>query len=204
MSEYITIGYIYYPIPLRVKKESVLEDKSAILPRIQETYNIFSGDIPPEERDAVLEKIIDNILLLDGKDNDIKRLLRGRPGSYSHYSRQAYIDSNCLGLPALVEHETIHLMGDTRIGHFPIKKPIVKQDAIAANILITLLDKDNILGGDALGLADSSDFQKLRLYRLLPPDLQEKIERFRIICFRIGNYGKETGEGYGLVYRLSK
>ena len=84
MSGYITIGYEggRVPIPIRVRESSVIEDKSAVIPRIEETFGVFARDVKPEKRDRLLERIIGKTTLLNGRDYDTQKLLNGRAGVY--------------------------------------------------------------------------------------------------------------------------
>lgn len=202
----ITIGYEACgraSLPIQVSESSVISDKSAIVPRIQAVYAVFARDIEPQKRDRMLERTIANTVLLDGRDPETQRLLNGRAGVYSRNNGKVYVDANQLGIPSLVEHEIIHLLGETWIWSLPFPRRLVKHHAVAANIAVTLLDKDDFLRKHRLGRAEESDFRRLRWYKLLPIEFQEGIKGFQNTCFRIGNYARESGKGYDLLYRLS-
>ncbi len=206
MSRYVTIGYEggRFPIPIRVREASVIGDKSAVIPRIEKTFGIFARDVKPEKRDRLLEKIIGKTTLLNGRDNDTQKLLNGRAGVYDRNNGRVYVDANSLSSPSLVEHEIIHLMGETRLWGLSIPRRLVNQHAVAANIAVTLLDTNDVLGFHDLGQADDADFRKLQRYKWLPIEFQEGIKDFQNTCFRVGNYARETGKGHDFLYRMSK
>lgn len=203
--EYVVIGYrgARFPIPIKVKKSSVIEDKSEAIPRIKKIYDVFSRDLELKRKDELLEKIISNTFLLDGNDSDTQSVLNGREGVYWKGIGKTYLDVNYIGTPALVEHEIIHLMGDMKISNKPFSKKLVKHHVVAANIVITLLDVEDSLGQQSLGVAIDKDFDKLKRYKILPIIFQERIKDFRDTCLRIGNYARESGKGFDILYELS-
>ena len=208
MERYVTIAYEYYgrggAAPIQVRASSVIEDKPRIIPRIEKTYKVFARDLKPEKREKLLEKVIERIILLNGRDKETQRILNGRAGVYSRSNERVYIDINQLEIPSLVEHETIHLLGETWIWTLPFPRRLVNHHAVAANITTTLLDENDVLGLHNLGEANHSDFRKLRLYKMLPLEFQEGIADFTKTCNRIGNYARKSREGYELLYCLSK
>ncbi|MCK5025204.1 MAG: hypothetical protein KAS15_01335 [Nanoarchaeota archaeon] len=207
MHSYTTIGYEgcgRCPIPIQVRNESVSSDKTVVIPRIQKIFDLFSGRIPEEKRDGFLEKLIQNTVLVDGRDQGAQRLLNGRYGMYSRLNGRVYIDTNHRHCPSLVEHELIHLLGETYIWKLPFPRRVINQHSIAANIATTLFDEENLLKYHQLGEANNADFHKIRLYRLVPNELQEMIPDFRRTCERIGNYTRENGTGDEILYRFSK
>ncbi len=207
MPEYVTIGYEFagrMPIPISVRRSSVIEDKSVVIPRITRVYEIFCGDVKFEKRDPLLKDIINKTFILDGRDPDAQRILKRHVGVYSRPSGNVYVDVNWLNIPSLVEHEIIHLMGETTIRSLPFPRRLVNHHAVAANIATTLLDADDVLGHHNLGKADEADFKRLKLYKLLPIEFQEGILDFQKTCFRIGNYARENEDGYNLLYALSR
>lgn len=205
MSEYVTVGWTGSKgtVPILVKGSAIVDNKSAIIPRVQWVCDIFTGHMPLQKRKKLLEKMVERTVLLDGKDEDAQRMLYGRVGVYSRLNRKMYVDANKLETPSLIEHEALHFLGETLTRGFPVPKRLVNHHAVAANVAITLLDSNDILGWHELGQADEKDFRKLAFYKLLPVEFQEGIRDFRNTCLRIGNYARESGKGQDLLYRLA-
>lgn len=141
---------------------------------------------------------------MNGNDLETQRLLNYRGGVYSGLNGKIYLDFNKIKTPSLVEHETIHFLGNIRCWGLNYPKRIINHHSIAANIVVTLLDKEDYLGRHKLGEASIKEFKKLKWYKLLPIEFQEGIKDFSNTCFKIGNYARESGEGYNLLYKLSK
>ncbi len=209
MNEYVCVGVRIHArnvsSPIRVRRESVYEDKSVIMPRVKDVVEIFAKRLRPEKRKDLVEKIINQTVILDGRDKEVQDILDNAFGCYSFPpNNMIYLDLNYLENSSLVEHETIHFLGRQWVMCLPFLRRIVNQDSIAANVVSTLLDREDFSKRHKLGEADKRDFFKLRLYRMIPLEFQEGIKGLRKTCYRIGNYARERGYGLEFAYKLSK
>jgi len=207
MGNTITIGVIgssRCATLINVSEDSVIKDKSKIIPRIKTVTELFTQHIDSSKIQDVLDSVIENTLILDGTDPKTQYFLKGHQGAYSPSNGKTYLDLNHLDTPALVEHETLHLLGYKYLKPSKIPRRIINQPEIAANALDTLLDIEDIFQDHQRGIATDIDFFMINLYKLIPIEFQEKTPGFRKTCYKIGNYARETDKGMQFIYDLCK
>lgn len=190
MEDRVLIGYEAtgrFTIPIYAPAEAVRYNPEYLKQRVEPVYNAFTaewGDASAKE--ALLEDILADIQVLDASYPEVRRVLRGHFGCVSNALKTIQVDSEYGGLPGVVEHELLHLLGMKQRG-----RPVVRNAHLAANILLSYCDDKDLMGYHTLGTAGKTDYILFKAFRYVPALLQDMLPCVRKVCCRIGNSMRE-------------
>lgn len=190
MENRVLIGYEAchgFSIPIYAPAGAVRHNPEYFRQRVEPVYNAFTaewGDACAKE--ALLEDIIAGIQVLDSSYPDVRRILRGHYACVSTALKRIQVDSDYGGLPGVVEHELLHLLGMGQRG-----RPAVRNAHLAANILLSYCDDRDVMDYHGLGTASKRDYILFKAFSYVPALLQDRLPGVRKVCCRIGNSMRE-------------
>lgn len=176
-----------FAIPFYAPAGAVWQNPEYFRQRIEPVYNAFTAELgDASAKEALLEDVVSSIQVLDSSYPEVQRVLRGHYACVSTALKRIQVDSEYGGLPGVVEHELLHLLGMKQRN-----RPAVRNAHLAANILLSYCDERDVMGYHGLGAAKKIDYILFKAFRCLPGILQDMLPGVRKVCCRIGNSMRE-------------